>query len=393
MAAQWTLDDLYRRVMQSWFVLVGTILAFMLAGAAIFAVFPQTYTAQAQHTVEPISVLSSGSSFNTVNMETERVVATSTAVLQRASDTLGDVSVSTLRDATVIEVPRNSQVLMFQVTASSGTKAAAWANALAEAYGEQRTANARTVLEQTSAELDDAIQKLQDLLITQQEGSNTRAATQLQLQALLDQQARLTSTPLFSGILVTPADIPGSSNRPSIVVFIAAGLFLGMLLGGIAALLTSRFRTHRAEDRAAEDAASSGGEPDHDEPAGEKPLAAAPVEEGPHADAPSDEEPRAAALPEQEPHDDEPVDEALDADEPHADEPVDEALGDDEPHDDEPALDDVTAGPIDDEPERVPDSSDPGSSDPDESDPDEDDDGDDAAWEGERAPVKGGAVT
>ncbi len=253
MAVQWTLDDLYRRVMQSWFVLVGTILALMLAGAAIFAVFPQTYTAQAQHTVEPISVLSSGSSFNTVNMETERVVATSTAVLQRASDALDGVSVATLRDATVIEVPRNSQVLMFQVTASSGKKAAAWANALAEAYGEQRTTNARTVLEQTSAELDDAIQKLQDLLITQPEGSNTRAATQLQLQALLDQQARLTSTPLFSGILVTPADIPGSSNRPSIIVFVAAGLFLGMLLGGISALLTSRFRVHRADDRAAEE--------------------------------------------------------------------------------------------------------------------------------------------
>lgn len=245
MAAQWTLEDLYQSVVKSWYVLVGTVVAFVVASIGLFFVYPQTYTAEAQHTVEPISVLAQGSSFNTVNMETERVIATSTGVLQRAADALDDVSVNELRESVVIEVPRNSQVLIFQVTAGSGNAAAEQANVLATAYGEQRIENARVVVDQTAEELSGAITQMQELLATQESGSNAYAATQLELQALLDQQAQLTSTPLFSGILVTSAEAPQSSNRPSVLVFVAAGLFLGLLFGGIAALVASRAREGR----------------------------------------------------------------------------------------------------------------------------------------------------
>lgn len=228
--------------MQSWKVLVGTIVAFALIGFGIFLIYPQKYTAEAQHTVEPISVLSVGSSFNTVNMETEKVVATSTAVLERAVDDLDDTSIEALRANTVIEVPRNSQVLIFQVTANTPKLAADRANALANAYGAQRTDNARAVVEQTTAELGESIAQLQAVVDSQPVNSSERAATQLQLQGLLDQQARITATPFYSGALVTPADPPQQSNRPSVYVFIAAGLFLGILLGAIAALIVSRVR-------------------------------------------------------------------------------------------------------------------------------------------------------
>ncbi|MGL3149300.1 YveK family protein [Microbacterium sp. A82] len=242
MATHWTLEDLYRGIMQSWLVLVGTIVVLTLAGVGIFAIYPQKYTAEAQHTVEPISVLSSGSSFNTVNMETERVVATSTAVIDRAVSELDDTSVEALRANTVIEVPRNSQVLIFQVTANSPQLAADRANALATAYGEERTDNARAVVEKSTTELGNSIEKLQSLLDSQAEGSSQHSATQQQLQALLDQQALITATPFYSGTLVTPADPPQKSNRPSVLVFIAAGMFLGILLGAIAALIVSRVR-------------------------------------------------------------------------------------------------------------------------------------------------------
>ncbi len=228
--------------MQSWLVLVGTIVAFALVGLGIFMIYPQKYTAEAQHTVEPISVLSTGSSFNTVNMETEKVVATSTAVLERAVEALDNTSIEALRVNTVVEVPRNSQVLIFQVTANTPKLAAERANALAAAYGEQRTDNARAVVEKTTAELGTSITQLQTVLDSQPEGSSERAATQLQLQALLDQQARITATPFYSGMLVTPADPPQQSNRPSVLVFVAAGLFLGILVGAIAALIVSRVR-------------------------------------------------------------------------------------------------------------------------------------------------------
>ncbi len=228
--------------MQSWLVLVGTVVAFALIGFGIFVIYPQKYTAEAQHTVEPISVLSTGSSFNTVNMETEKVVATSTAVLKRAVEDLDDTSIESLRTNTVIEVPRNSQVLIFQVTANTPKLAAERANALANAYGAQRTDNAKAVVDQTTAELGDSIAQLQAVVDSQPIDSSERAATQLQLQGLLDQQARITATPFYSGMLVTPADPPQKSNRPSALVFIAAGLFLGILVGAIAALIVSRVR-------------------------------------------------------------------------------------------------------------------------------------------------------
>lgn len=242
MESHWTLEDLYRGIMQSWLVLVGTIVVCTLAGVGVFIIYPQKYTAEAQHTVEPISVLSSGSSFNTVNMETERVVATSTAVVERAVKDLDDTSVEALRANTVVEVPRNSQVLIFRVTANAPSLAAERANALATAYGEERTDNARAVVERTTEELTSSITQLQAVVDSQPVGSSERAATQLQLQALLDQQARIVATPFYSGMLVTPADPPQKSDRPSVLVFVAAGLFLGILLGAIAALIVSRVR-------------------------------------------------------------------------------------------------------------------------------------------------------
>ncbi|MEW2461470.1 MULTISPECIES: YveK family protein [Microbacterium] len=273
MATHWTLEDLYRGVMQSWMVLVGTIVAFALVGFGIFLIYPQKYTAEAQHTVEPISVLSTGSSFNTVNMETEKVVATSTAVLKRAVEDLDDTSIEALRNNTVIDVPRNSQVLSFQVTANTPQEAADRANALAEAYGAQRTDNARAVVEQTTAELGDSIAQLQAVVDSQPIDSSERAATQLQLQGLLDQQARITATPFYSGTLVTPADPPQKSNRPSVLVFIAAGLFLGILVGAIAALIVSRVRNGPgasykrsvADEVDADDADDTEEVPEHDD--------------------------------------------------------------------------------------------------------------------------------
>jgi len=265
MTAHWTLEDLYRGIMQSWWVLVGTVVVFAAAAGGLWYVFPQTYTAQAQLTVEPISVLSSGSTFNSVNMETERLVATSGAVLDRASLTLDGPSAAALRNATVVQVPRGSQVLSFEVTTAGAERSAEWANALAVTYGEQREGNAREVVERSAAALAESVKRLEELYNTQGEGTQAREAIELQLQSLLEQQARLAATPFYSGMLVTPAVAPAESNRPKIFVFVAGGLFLGAMIGGIAALLVSRARRGPSQTyrRAQKDSA---GEPEERRP-------------------------------------------------------------------------------------------------------------------------------
>ncbi len=234
----WTLEDLYRGIARGWKALAIAIVVCLLAALAAFRVYPERYAAAAVHTVEPISVLSTGSSFATVNMDTEQIVATSTGVLQAAADALDDgTTVRQLMDATQTEVPRGSQVLRFIVTTSSPASSAAWANAIASAYGTQRADAARDVVQQTSEELQSTIDELRERLNASDEGSPEYAATELQLEALIAEQARLLSTPFYSGSLITPAVEPGGSERPSVLVFAAGGLFLGLLLGAFAALL------------------------------------------------------------------------------------------------------------------------------------------------------------
>ncbi|MDW4573612.1 Wzz/FepE/Etk N-terminal domain-containing protein [Microbacterium sp. M3] len=287
MSDHWTLEDLYTGVVKSWWVLAGTVIVFVVVAAGAWAVLPQTYTATAQHTVEPISVLSSGSSFSTVNMETERLVATSASVLGRAAEGLNGVTVPQLREATVVQVPRGSQVLTFEVTTRSPERSAEWANAVASAYGEMRSENAQDVVEQTTTELSASIEGLQALYDSQPEGSDARAATQLQLDALLEERARLEATPFFPGTLVTPASPPSDSNRPGVLVFVAGGLFLGLMLGGIAALLVTRGRRAPAaasrRDRETAEAAhdGTGVSPEGETPVDQRPERRRPVDQRP----------------------------------------------------------------------------------------------------------------
>lgn len=236
----WTLEDLYRGIARGWKALVIVVITCLLAAYAAFHVFPEKYAATAIHTVEPISVLSAGSSFSTVNMDTEQIVATSTEVLEQAAATLADgTTAAQLSGALETEVPRGSQVLRFIVTTSDPRVSAAWANAIASAYGTQRSEAARAVVAQTSEELERTIDELRERLSQQKPGSPEAASTELQLEALVAEQARLLATPFYAGSLITPAVEPRDSERPSVLVFAAGGLFLGLLLGSLLALLTS----------------------------------------------------------------------------------------------------------------------------------------------------------
>lgn len=260
MPTTWTLEDLYRGIARGWKALVIVVITCLLAAYAAFHVFPEKYAATAIHTVEPISVLSAGSSFSTVNMDTEQIVATSTEVLEQAAATLADgTTAAQLSGALETEVPRGSQVLRFIVTTSDPRVSAAWANAIASAYGTQRSEAARAVVAQTSEELERTIDELRERLSQQKPGSPEAASTELQLEALVAEQARLLATPFYAGSLITPAVEPRDSERPSVLVFAAGGLFLGLLLGSLLALLTSgRAHLHSRQGTTATSTAQEG---------------------------------------------------------------------------------------------------------------------------------------
>lgn len=241
MKTAWTLEDLYRSIARGWFLLLVFASAFSLLAFGAYQVWPQKFEASAVMTVEPLTVSSaSQGSGSEVNMETERVVATSSEVLTLAAKALGTTAIDELRDGVVVSVPKGSQVLAFTVTAEDPTTAAQQANAIANAYSERRVANAEAVVADAIAFLSGRIAELEKQLAA---ATPANAQTlQAQIASLQNNQASLTSATFYSGALISPAVEPAASTRPSLAIFIAGGLFIGLFLGSFCALLYGRRR-------------------------------------------------------------------------------------------------------------------------------------------------------
>jgi uncharacterized protein involved in exopolysaccharide biosynthesis len=235
-------EDVFHSIARRWHWLVGVTVVMTLLGLALGLFWPDRYTATASVTVEAIAI---GEQTAEVNMETQRLVARSTEVLSIAAENLDDVSVAELRGALQVSVPRGSQVLEFSVTAPTAAAAAEQANAVAAAYLEHRTAAA----EERIAEASKTLTSTADELAAQAAGlapdDPRRVALESQVQALQDQRAVLIATSFDAGSLIDPAVEPTDTDKPKLYVFVAAGFFLGLFLGGFAALISDRVARRR----------------------------------------------------------------------------------------------------------------------------------------------------
>ncbi|MET0933498.1 MAG: Wzz/FepE/Etk N-terminal domain-containing protein [Mycetocola sp.] len=240
MKSAWTLEDLYRSIARGWRLLLAFTVVFAVLGLAAFFAWPQKFQATAVMTVEPLTVSASQGSNVSVNMETERVVATSSEVLLLAAKELGSPSITALSEAVDVSVPKGSQVLEFSVTADAPVTAAKWANAIANAYSERRIANAEAVVADAITFLSGKIAELETQAAAANLAGENLQSLQAQIASLQTNQASLTSTTFYSGALISPAVDPPSSTRPSLAVFLAGGLFIGLFLGSFAALVFGR---------------------------------------------------------------------------------------------------------------------------------------------------------
>ena len=245
MNSTWSLEDLYRSIARQWRTVLTVVLVVVAIAVIANFVWPERYAATAVMTVEPVTVQSSAS--DGVNMDTERVVATSTEVLALAAEKLPDASVGELRDSAEVFVPRGADVLEFKFTSRDPQAAADSPNAIATAYGNQRVATAQRVLDEAIESLTTRIIELTGRIAALEEDDPVRASLELQVDTLQEQQANLTPSTFYSGSLVSPAVAPADSTRPALTVFIAAGLFLGMFLGVFVALTRARFAASAAD--------------------------------------------------------------------------------------------------------------------------------------------------
>lgn len=241
----WTLEDLYRGIARQWRALLIVVVVFVAGAVAAGVLWPTTYQASALLTVEPLTT-QAGKGSDPVNMDTERVVATSTEVLAAAVKKLPSMTLDEVKDAAQVTVPKNAQVLNFTFTSNDPQLAADAANAIANAYSSLRVATAQNVVNEAMSNLTARMDALTAKMDALPKGSSAKNALDLQLQALQQSQATLASSTFYSGALVSPAARPTDSTKPSMLLLLAAGLFLGVLIGMFTALIRARVTAEKA---------------------------------------------------------------------------------------------------------------------------------------------------
>lgn len=207
-----------------------------IVGAVVGLAWPKSYEASAV-----ITLPSDGES---QTVETERLVASSTAVLGQAVEELGGTSISDLQASVSIVIPKGTSAL--EVSAKSGDpeRAAAIANAVVKAYNQGKSDGAKLAAVASTATTETRIANLEDLLDGAEEGSRKKEAIQTQLSdaedRLLDLELQRDVDAATLGKIVSPATEPRQPSTPGLVIFALAGGALGVLMGSGAVLWLAR---------------------------------------------------------------------------------------------------------------------------------------------------------
>lgn len=237
----WTVPDLYASVRSEWKSLALVVLAAVIIALIVGVALPRTYSSTAALTV---AALDQTDPTRTVNMETERAVATSSSVLDAAARKMGSTSGTDLADALEVTVPKGAQVLEFTVTLGNAKRASEAANAIADSYDSLRVANAERSVTDATTTLSARIAALNAAIAA--EGGGDSSASAVQARALEESLATLNAVAFTRGTVVTTAEPARSPSNPSIAIFLAGGLALGLLIGVFVALSRARDRDARS---------------------------------------------------------------------------------------------------------------------------------------------------
>ena len=192
---------------------------------------------------------------STISMTTESDIATSRAVARDARELLGtDEPLEDLLDRVSTTFGLGSNVLVITFTADTPAEARDGAAAFARSYLEFREAPLRASLDERTAEVRDQLEALQaefEELTSELEDESIAPGQILKIQAdadlvqaditLLSQDlSRLEALTVDAGTIVAGADLPtqpASGGRLTKVLYAAAGLLLGLMIGLVVAYL------------------------------------------------------------------------------------------------------------------------------------------------------------
>jgi capsular polysaccharide biosynthesis protein len=252
---------------QWWVITLGALLGLLLALVALAKV-PKQYTAAAQVLVASTGIdvtnSTSGRTSGDVNLDTEAQIVKSTTIATGAQQLLhSSTSPTDLALQVTVTVPPNTTILSIACTDSTPTDAQQCAHAFAKTYLDQRQATA--VASQTAdvKSLDAAIATVQqayDALSAKIQNLPANSAERLsgerQLQTytvtlnqLSTREWTSKTTQILAGTITSDAELPTGPSSPDKVIFLGAGLVIGLLLGlGVALLRTRADRRVRDAD-------------------------------------------------------------------------------------------------------------------------------------------------
>ncbi len=236
-----SLGEVLDRLVARWRVVVICSVVVAVLATVIGSGRPVTYDATSVVTVAPLSTQPFEES-QQVNITTEREVVRSTAVANRVIERLpGTPPVPVLLEQILVTAPNQSQVMSITASAGSPVAAAERANAFAEAYLEIRAEDALEVADRFIATLEDRADVLRRT-IEEADAIDDPAVTaaQQQLSAITQQQNELETVALNPGRVISTAEPPTTPASPGTIVYLAAGLLLGGLMGIAAALVLDR---------------------------------------------------------------------------------------------------------------------------------------------------------
>jgi polysaccharide biosynthesis transport protein len=236
---------------RKWIILVPTVLvAFAALGWSLTR--SPTYTSTASVLVKPVNdpFAPQAPVGSTVDMDTERAVASASVVTGSTAQTLG-IDPKSLPDVLAVRNPANTQILEFTFSSSTAQGAQKGADAFALAYISYKKSQAQEALDternqlQTQIGVDTAQLRTIDAAVAR---TGTTTAEQQAQQTTLGQSinthigslATLNSVIVDPGDVIQPAQIPTHPSSPRPTLALAAGLFVGLIIGLGIALVRER---------------------------------------------------------------------------------------------------------------------------------------------------------
>ena len=217
-----------------------------LAAAYSFTRTPQ-YSAKASVVVQPVGIdtsdLGSSSLAELVSLDTEKEVATSTAVEQAAARTMG-TDPQAIQRKTSVTFPTDSQILDITYTDGDSREAARGATAVATAYLDYRQERA---VAQRDAKIEDATATLNEIAKNLDDAidEETQSSIRTQITYEISNLSGIAQVSVDPGYIITEPFPPSNPSSPNHKLNLAAGLFLGLFLGiGLA------FLRERTDERA-----------------------------------------------------------------------------------------------------------------------------------------------